>query len=96
MVSDSECNINIPVTDTVREKAERYYCPGAVRAMVRGLCGDLYINTDSDHAEPEFHLVNDDDVVIIFVVTEEYPIVITQCERHWEYENDVQFVYIGG
>lgn len=88
----------VGMTRRARKKAERFYRPSEARKRVHDLYGDLWLrHGESDHEEPEMHLHDpDDDWTIVFVVTDEKPVVITQCHNHWDYPADDRFTYIGG
>jgi len=88
----------VGVTLNARRKADRFYDPHEARRRVNDLDGALYLKSSgSEHDHPEFHLLDPDEGwTLIFIVAEDKPVIITQCHRHWMYDTDARFTYIGG
>lgn len=93
-VSDS----TVGMTRKARSKSRRYLNPGEARRRVFSLDGVLYLRVGgSEHDEPEFHLYDpDEDVSLVFIVLEEKPLIVTQCQDHWGYNHCSDFLRVGG
>jgi hypothetical protein len=87
---------DVGLTWKAERKGDRYIAPDEVRRRVRELDGDLYCRLDSSHDEPEFHLVTGQPTVLIFVVNDDKPTVLTQTGVHWDHPKSRNFVYVGG
>jgi len=82
----------IAVTAAAKSKVYRLHSTYELRNAVRELNGHLYRKGDS----PEYHLVTDEDLVVVFVEEDDKIVVITQMHVHADYRNEGTYTLVDG